>query len=63
VLSHDYTLDSRGRRTLATHEDGRRWDYGYEMTDTDRLDAAGHDLKAQTFPKPTRQKAQKTKRR
>lgn len=29
VLSHDYTLDNRGRRTAATREDGTHWDYGY----------------------------------
>lgn len=29
VLSHDYTLDSRGRRTAAAREDGTHWDYGY----------------------------------
>jgi len=29
VLSHDYTLDARGRRTAAAREDGTHWDYGY----------------------------------
>lgn len=29
VLSHDYTLDARGRRTAAVREDGTHWDYGY----------------------------------
>jgi len=43
VLSHDYTLDARGRRTAAAREDGTLWDYGYnergEVTSASHLRA------------------------
>ena len=29
LLSNDYTLDSRGRRTASAREDGVGWSYGY----------------------------------
>ena len=40
VLSHDYTLDARGRRTAAAREDGTHLDYGYN----DRGEVTAHKM-------------------
>lgn len=51
VLSHDYTLDSRGRREKAEREDGTHWDYGYN--DRGEVTSASHERSDNT-PLPGR---------